>query len=551
MRRPMVWPVSWLLAAILAVLLAQGIAAQDQNLLTNGGFESGTAGWAAYGGELAVSDALVRSGSYAGVFAVDSVEPRHEVTQCLPVAPAADYEFRGYAARGESDMMSTLHLAVVWHDEDGCSHPLGMPYDSPMVALEEAGGWYGLALDARSPSTARSASLRIVIKEEQATVYLDDFAVSGPPTPTETPSPSATTSPTPTAGPHFTPTAAPTAHRPASTPSATPHPSPTASSWETTPIPVGASLKNGGFEDADPDAVPAFWRKYGGELLRTSAMHLQGQFAAAFSSETSSTKWVYQTVTVQGGKAYVLSAYALKDDPAVAAAYLRLSWYASPDGSGQAIGTADSTELLADDAPQFRFLTTGAAVAPAEAASAKARLMLEPAGEAQATVYFDEVSFEETALPEPTASPAATAVPVGGQRAATPTSTAPGSPLATPAPEEVAPIEPAVSSSRPRSSPMSTALAGTRTPVALGAASTPAATSLATRVATPAAPVRQLAAVYRERRPEASIKEAAPAGEQDGGGLSAGLLGGLAAVPALAAVGTAVYYRRWRRDRLR
>ena len=53
-------------------------------------------------------------------------------------------------------------------------------------------------------------------------------------------------------------------------------------------------------------------------------------------SATSSTKWVYQTVTVEPESWYVLSAYVYHDDPLVESALLRVSWYASTDGSGAA-----------------------------------------------------------------------------------------------------------------------------------------------------------------------------------------------------------------------
>jgi hypothetical protein len=171
-----------------------------------------------------------------------------------------------------------------------------------------------------------------------------------------------------------------------------------------------AWLVNGGFEEADGEGRPLGWRKYGGELRRSSAAKWEGQFAAAFSSQTASTKWAFQTVAVEGGDAYVLSGYALKNDANIESAYLRLSWYASLDGSGQAIDSVDSTIRLVDDWPDFRFLTTGPVVAPAEAASAKVRLMLDPLSEREGKVYFDDISFEETIMPSP--SPEATQTPL-------------------------------------------------------------------------------------------------------------------------------------------
>jgi hypothetical protein len=316
-----------------------------------------------------------------------------------------------------------------------------------------------------------------------------------------------------------------------------------------TPVPVQGALRNGGFEDVGSEGRPSFWQKYGGELARTSSEHFEGQFAAALSSQTSSTKWAYQIVAVQGGSAYLLSAYALTVDPAVTAAYLRLSWYASPDGSGQAIDSADSTEHLTDDSPEFRFLTTGAVVAPAEAASAKARLMLDPAGETPGTVYFDAVTFEETALPEPTPSPTATPRPVDAEQTSTPPSHTLTAPASSPTPERRAAPAPAGGATTPRPSPTGAGGAGKPTPAVLGAARGPVATATA---AAATAATRVPASVYRQRKTDSSVGGGAAArGESVEGGLSPQLLALAAGVPALAGAGAGVYYWRWRRARLR
>jgi hypothetical protein len=541
----MAWTIPWLLAAFLPVLLTQGSTAQDENLLINGGFEDGTVDWVPFRGELTAGDALVHGGSHAGVFTADSTYAEVR-SHCLLVAPSSDYQFWGYAASREGDPRSRLHLDISWHDGANCSgFESGGAGVQGSVALEEPGEWYELRVSGRSGANARAARVRIVVEASDTSVYLDDFAVAGPAAPTETPTPepSASASPTRTTVPHFTPTPEP----PTPSPSATPRISPTASSWQRTPVPVQGALRNGGFEDVGSGGRPSFWQKYGGELARTNSEHFEGQFAAALSSQTSSTKWAYQIVTVQGGKAYLLSAYALKADPAVAAAYLRLSWYASPDGSGQAIDSADSTEHLTDGSPGFRFLTTGAVVAPAEAASAKARLMLDPAGEAPGTTYFDAVTFEETALPEPTPSPTATPRPVDDEQTPTPPSpTVTGSAVASTSEPRRAPA-PAGGATTPRPSPTGVDGAGKPTPAVLGAARGPVATATAAAAAT-----RVPASVYRQRKSDSSVGggAAARAGSV-GGGLSPQLLALAAGVPALAGAGAGVYYWRWRRARLR
>ncbi len=133
-------------------------------------------------------------------------------------------------------------------------------------------------------------------------------------------------------------------------------------------------------------------------MSTTSAVSAQGDRSAALVSRTESTKWLYQTVSVQGGSYYRLRAKALKNDPGVRETLLRVSWYESADGSGRQISTADS-EALAKDSPRFASLDTGPVQAPPQARSAKVRLLLRPASAANAVVYFDDVRLEAAAPP--------------------------------------------------------------------------------------------------------------------------------------------------------
>ena len=162
---------------------------------------------------------------------------------------------------------------------------------------------------------------------------------------------------------------------------------------------------NGGFEQVRDDGTPYGWRKVGGQMGTSATNKAEGQRSATLISHTGSTKWLYQSVSVQGGRHYRLTAKALKGDAGVKEVLLRLSWYASADGSGSQLDTADS-EPLADDSPQFAGLDTGAVQAPAQARSARARLMMRPAS-AAATAYFDDVRFEEVAAPAIAASTSA------------------------------------------------------------------------------------------------------------------------------------------------
>jgi hypothetical protein len=180
-------------------------------------------------------------------------------------------------------------------------------------------------------------------------------------------------------------------------------------------------LLNGGFEEA-LDGMPVGWGKYGGALERTATHYRSGSFAAAYSSDTESTKWVYQPVGVQPGRAYVFDGYVLLDDQAVAEVFLRVSWYTSDDASGSAVVTADSTERLTGSDPSFRYLTTGATLVPLGTRSARVRVMLVPLSSARATIYLDDMSLYEAPPDMPVNPP-------------TPSAPGPEAPAEEPAPE--------------------------------------------------------------------------------------------------------------------
>jgi hypothetical protein len=300
-----------------------------------------------------------------------------------------------------------------------------------------------------------------------------------------------------------------------------------------------AALVNGGFEQAEDDGRPLGWQKYGGELSRTSAAKWEGQFAAAFTSRTASTKWAFQTVAVEGGEAYVLSGRALKNDANVEATYLRLSWYASPDGSGTAIDSVDSATRLTDDSPDFRLLSSGPVVAPAEAASAKVRLMLDPLSEAEGTVYFDAISFSETTMP-----PQLVETPQPS-----PTSASSEGPAASPVVPAASPEqpEPSLPPDPPRPPP-----------AVLGATvDSPEDTvsdqdeSSQSEMGSEGNPTRTPVVLYRERRPAQATEggQGVAAGSDEGDGLWSIVL--VLATAALAAAAAATAFFAWHRRRNR
>jgi hypothetical protein len=549
MGRRKAWALAWLLAATLSALFLQAPSARGDELLVNGGFEDSVDHWVAKGGILQSADGSGRGGSAAGVFSVDAVHS-HRVSQCVPASGEVDYQFSGWVAWPGEEQAPSTYLRVSWYGQADChGDEVGSVYDSATVPLVHAGRWYHLTLDTKAlVTTVRSARVSMFVIGD-STVYLDDFSFTGPPAPSPTPSPTPpqTQIPSPTASP--SPSPRPIAS-PTPTPVASPSPTavPTATEVPSTPTPSrtpAAVLANAGFEEADAEGRPLGWQKYGGELRRSAVAKQEGRFAAAFTSRTTSTKWAFQTVTVEGGEAYVLSGYALKNNANVQGAYLRLSWYASPDGSGTAIGSVDSTTRLTDDSPDFRFLTTGPVEAPSEAASAKVRLMLDPVSEAEGKVYFDDISLEETIMPPPTQTAVPSPLATTTQMPLAPPSDAPQDlplPAVTPMPPAEEPPSPSSPTALPPSPTVLDATLGDSEAVASSR------DGFSQSEAEPEETLSRTPVVlYRERRPAQPARAergvAAAAGEGDGLRLSALVLA--TAVPAAIAAAAAFFV--WRR----
>lgn len=374
-------PLAVVLGVTLFAILGQGRNVAAAGLLTNGGFEDGTAGWAWSDGTLDTIASPERGG-LAGRLSGNTA-PTHEVYQWANVGTGETYTFSGWVLLDDPNVYGVF-LRVSWYDDQG-----QLWTDDSSQLTDDINLFRMLTISRQAPPRATLARVGIVVQPAlnvaPFAVLMDDLSFSGPPP--STPGP-----PTPT------PTAAPGTPAP---PTPAPTPTPVAGSAVVTPAPAAAppeldvypSLLNGGFEEGREDGSPLGWRQFGGEVGRSQSVRVEGAYSAAFSSRTTSTKWVYQTVAVVGGGYYSLAAQALKDDPAAAETFLRLSWYATANGSGSALDTVDSRERLTADSPSFRTLSTGAVQAPVGARSAKVRLMLRPVSAAPATVYFDAVTF--------------------------------------------------------------------------------------------------------------------------------------------------------------
>jgi hypothetical protein len=154
---------------------------------------------------------------------------------------------------------------------------------------------------------------------------------------------------------------------------------------------VFPALTNGSFEEVREDGTPYAWRKVGGEIAATDTASVDGSLSLQLVSATTATKWAHQAVAVTPGKAYEFAGFAAAG-PGAMDVFLRVSWYAAADGSGQALASDDSPSVDAASAA-FQHVSTGALAAPDGARSARLRLMLRPSGSGAAAAYFDALSF--------------------------------------------------------------------------------------------------------------------------------------------------------------
>ena len=378
------------LSCLLAWLPASS-AATTLELLQNGGFEQGAGGWSGLG--ISADGCEPESGN--GALQVASSGQATFAQQIVP-GPLGDgsYTLTGslLVASGSPD----IQVILIWFD--------GGELDRDAQGITANDSYGSFSLSASPPAGAESLRVRIAIGAGEASaICLDNLSLDGPPPPPPTAIPTATAPPSPaptqTLAPTSTPKPSATA-KPTSTPkpTATPKPTTTAKPRATTAASAAPtfSFVNGGFEQGLDG-----WSKYGGELRAVGSPVNTGSLAGELFSSTDSTKWAYQTVRIDPAQAYEFDGYVNRE-PGMTRAYLRISWYASSDGSGQAISTTDSTSAVEGAGGGFVYLTTGAAAPPPGAYSAKPRVMFTPGGAAPAAIQFDDLSFAATEPPSPT-----------------------------------------------------------------------------------------------------------------------------------------------------
>jgi hypothetical protein len=181
----------------------------------------------------------------------------------------------------------------------------------------------------------------------------------------------------------------------------------------------GEVLLNGGFEEGG-GGQPLHWQPYQATLTWSGGPVRGGSHSAGLESTAAGTAWAQQTVPVQGGATYLLEGYALVEVSGPGSAHLRISWFASGDGTGKELARSDSN-ILDSPTPDFAHLSTGGIVAPSEAHSARVRLVIDATSAEPLHTFWDDISLQlEEPPPTPTPTPSPTSTPTATQ---TPTST--------------------------------------------------------------------------------------------------------------------------------
>jgi hypothetical protein len=415
-----------LLAAVIAAFVAaQPSPTHAQQVLPNPGFEGSLAGWTTSG----ILGEPAHSGDTALVLEIldDVITVRSSNWFDAQSATVAAEIY----ARASATVQVTLAIEFV--DE-------GFQTLFPLAAQQPVAGAYE-RIAVAGPAPIGASLARFVVTVEPGagtTVWLDSalLDIAGEPptatptaTATETPTaeptaastatntPKATSTPQPggtAAGPTATRTPTPTRTAvPGATATRTPPPGATATpslpTGGSAPGPVvvvpggaGGLLANAGFEQLAND-VPAGWSKVGGDLY-ASPNARSGMYAGMLLSLTNSTKWLYQAAPVEGGRWYAFDAWGRRES-GDGEFFLRLSWYASSDGSGTTLSQVDS--LNTSTATTWTHLETGPVQAPPAARSVRARLMVRPA--APVSISFDDARLLEVPAPTPTPQPTATA----------------------------------------------------------------------------------------------------------------------------------------------
>ena len=361
--------------------------------IRNGGFESNVDGWSLFGGDVPEQDpTIARVGNSSARVRINE---SGQFTLRQSTFGSVDAGLYALHASILVSAGAVVDIEIQVCPGKSCSHGA-----CSLCVARATNRWEDVNATITLDQTDRLTIAIIGLGAAGAVVNIDDVRLDGPPPVTSTPTATATEPlvATDTPPPLATATVAP---------SNTPTPKATATT-EPIVVPPGPDLRNAGFELAATDGGPSDWRRWGGILTSEHDRVHDGTGAARLESTTASTKWLYQIVTVHSGSGYEFGAWIRSDDANTNAAFLRVSWYPSDDGSGASLGANDSTERITAPNASYQWLTTGGIAAPASAHSARLRIMLAPSSAASAIIYADDATWApaEVLVPRAAVAPA-------------------------------------------------------------------------------------------------------------------------------------------------
>jgi|GEM_PF-644604 len=231
------------------------------NLVSNPGFENGTAGWYCDPNDTVVSSP-VHGGSSALQLTVKSITTGL-CLQTIAVQPNTAYTLTAYV-QGGYVLLGASGYSSTWTN---------------------SGSYTQLTVKFTTGASATYATIYVNGYFSAGNDYADDMVLSGPGGSNPTPTPTRTVTPTPT---------------PTNTPTPTPTSTPTP-----TPTPTGGNLvANPGFETGNLSG----WSCQSGDTVVTSPVH-SGSDAVQLTPSSSTDGECDQTITVQANHTYTLTAY--------------------------------------------------------------------------------------------------------------------------------------------------------------------------------------------------------------------------------------------------
>ena len=182
MRRNLLWVLA---ALVVAAMVAKIGVAFSAELLSNGGFESGTTGWTASGATFEIVTSPVRSGSQAASVTNASTTLYGIYQLVTGITGDTTYYLSGYGYRNNSNINGVL-LRIHWYSEpDGGGSYIG--YDDSNSLTTDSTSWQLMSTGViTAPGTAQSARVRAYVDSKtggtSVTAYFDDLSLSDSPT---------------------------------------------------------------------------------------------------------------------------------------------------------------------------------------------------------------------------------------------------------------------------------------------------------------------------------------------------------------------------------